>query len=211
MTLRELFPNWTETNNGLFSHIRSDILDNVGTVDWRWFDAEFAADADEEYIDSINGEQRPLLYVKRVAEKFDNEGDALTRLAFEFFNRYGDAILRYAKMRTYEYNPIENYDMTEHTEDKTDGSVTMNSHADTTDKRTGFNTVDPVITGTTHGEGGGKNVTDNKWVHDHNRHGNIGTMTAVDLLTKERDFWVTFDIIKQLFAYADEFLTNGVM
>lgn len=211
MTLRELFPNWAETNNGLFSHILEDVIYNIGGSDWAWFDEEFAADADEEYIDSINGEQRPLLYVKRVVEKFDNESDALTRLAFEFFARYGDAILRYAKMRTYKYNPIENYDMTEHTEDKTDGSVTTNSHADTTDKRTGFNTVDPVITGTTHGEGGGKNVTDNKWVHDHNRHGNIGTMTAVDLLTKERGFWVTFDIIKQLYAYADEFLTNGVM
>lgn len=98
-----------------------------------------------------------------------------------------------------EYNPIENYNMTEHGTDETHSS----SSGDTTEYTTSYDSDTENKTGKSTAGGSSSNFL----THDFSRSGNIGVTTTQQMLQSQRDV-VKFDFIGYV---CDKIIENFTM
>lgn len=150
-----------------------------------WFDADFKKVVDNRLND---------LFGTRELFRTDIEKIWTSVLNLIISNKYKYETL-YATTVA-QYNPMENYDMTEHTETKSDSTIgeQTNTGSDETDVFA-FDSIDGVdnSTGETSSTLGERKDSSNVIVN-HNRHGNIGVLSGQDLIRLSRSI-ADFSII----------------
>ena len=220
--LIDVFPDWS-TGGGIFS-----ILQDY-TVPWQ--DSDFALALDIDYYGNISGEK----YVSPLIDKIMS-GDTLTTaekelLAVTILALFGVNWAKEWETLEAEYNPIENYRMTETmTDDETvidyghtvAHSGTETTTPDLTQNRDstfhGFNSTDGVplsgetatATGTNELELDTADTESGQDTHTRNyeltRSGNIGVTTSQQMLESERALWVWNYFLDVVFPDLDRIL-----
>lgn len=153
-------------------------------------------------------EYRPVLE-KKIIEHYYN-----TQIGFETFGRFKHEvnvrmreIMPYYcdiyKTTQYEYNPIENYSMTEEFIDK--GKATGKSSGTNTERmsdtpQSSIDNLDNYMSSASKGESSANSESSNDNNHTGWRKGNIGVTTSQQMIQQERDITLNLDvmIIKEL-------------
>lgn len=214
MTLKkviEVFPDWN-SGGGIFASLQ--------TLDVPWKIKAISSILDLEYYGNISGDKNISPLVGKILG--DNEeltSADITTLSATIFGLFNDNWVKEWDTLSAEYNPIENYSMTEVMKD--DETVIEYGHIntredDTTEEITpdlttendnsvyGFNSSNAVPTGEQTQTQTGTNtrtntgsVTDTESGEDtHTRNyeltrkGNIGVTTSQQMLQSERDLWL---------------------
>ena len=126
---------------------------------------------------------------------------AMRQIGFETFGRFKHELNR--KMREimpyyvelykttkYEYNPIENYNMEEGSDDVTNSKAqSLTKESDT--PQNSIDNLDKYLTRANKNEG----ESDNTTKHTGYRHGNIGVTSTQQLITQEREIIVNIDML----------------
>lgn len=107
------------------------------------------------------------------------------------------------KTTQYDYNPIENYSMTEEFTDKADGKVTSkaNSTERTSDTpQSSIDNLDNYMSSASKADNSGESTNKSDNHHTGWRKGNIGVTTSQQMIQSERDITLNIDleIIKEL-------------
>lgn len=226
-TLIELFPEWA-SGGGIFS-----ALDNL---DVPWKESDIADILDLEYYGNLSGDKFASPLVNKILTNGELTAEDVTLLANTIFALNS---LNWAKewaTLSAEYNPIENYSMTETmTNDETviEYGKTQTRTDDTTEEVTpdlttendnsvyGFNSANPVPTGEqTQTQTGTNTITNSGTVeyadtgedtHTRNyeltRTGNIGVTTSQQMLESERNLWLWNFFRTIVFPDVDRVLT----
>ena len=210
-TLTDVFPDWS-TGSGIFAALQE--------LSPAWSELDIAESLDLEYFGNISGNKPISPLINKIME-----GDSLTDieinlLANVIYDLNAENWEREFNTLSAEYNPIENYSMTEemtddetvtdygHTHTKTnnltDTNTPTNWHTITDSSVYGFNSadgspsdsVDMTMTGSQTDTHTGT-VTDVDTGNDTNtrnytltRSGNIGVTTSQQMLQSERDLWM---------------------
>lgn len=176
MKIKELIEDDT---NGIFHRIQ-----RLGF--FQWLTESMAGDLDTEYLYLHSGDKSisPLL-----------EHSSLDKVASIIVNKFGDKWNRlYDAFITSEYNPIENYSMTEREKTNSKVKVTSSGKSGTY----GFNSDDSVPTGESSTETTSEgNADDNN--RELTRSGNIGVTTSQQMLESEIELrkWNFTDMLYQ--------------
>lgn len=122
--------------------------------------------------------------------------EQITNIARVAFLRFGDIWRGLYKTLTLEYNPLENYSMTETSERVRTSDNTSTTSSGVTNKINGFDSSNPVDSDSSTGYNDGTSIgneTDNNTL---TRSGNIGVTTSQEMIEAERkvrqyDFYKT--------------------
>ena len=145
-------------------------LHNIGLTDIDLSNYEYL---DRLYYLSHSGDKYISGYYNKMIDANKTISDIANDLKAMFYNRW----LKIYKSLTAVYDPIENYDMTEHEEVNSKLKNTASS------KRYGFNTDDePVGDINTENESSGSKDDNYRDLH---RHGNIGVTKPSDMILSE--------------------------
>lgn len=132
--------------------------------------------------------------IDRSFSQLDN--DKITAAVADFINSHVYELDKLYATTEAEYDPIQNYSMTESGTDAT----TASSSGDTTDYTTSYNSSDENKTGKSAASGSSSTTL----VHNFTRSGNIGVTTSQQMLQSERDL-AHFDFI----GYVAEMIVNN--
>lgn len=132
--------------------------------------------------------------IDRSFSQLDN--DKITAAVADFINSHVYELDKLYATTEAEYDPIQNYSMTESGTDET----TASSSGDTTDYTTSYNSSAENKTGKSAASGSSSSTL----VHNFTRSGNIGVTTSQQMLQSERDL-AHFDFI----GYVAEMIVNN--
>lgn len=207
--LTDVFPDWM-TGGGIFA-----ALDEL---DVPWAQDDIADSLDLEYFGNISGDKFISPLVDKIMSGDELTSSEIASLAAVIFNISGVSWAKEYATRSFEYDPIENYSMTEtmtndetvieygrsveRTDDLTN-ETTPDLTADRSDSIYGFNSTDALPTGGSTNTTTGTNTetqtgtvtTADSGSDTHTRNyaltrsGNIGVTTAQQMITSERDLW----------------------
>lgn len=216
--LIDLFPGW---ENGAFFTLMSLSYQS----DMPWLTSEVATDLDFNYFGGNSGGKIPSPLVDRLLSD-DTLSQAniayLVRLAHNRFHRQWN---RLWNVYSVEYNPINNYDMSEtetpnltHSRTTaTESDFTVTSDADTNTNIYAFNSDVASPQGASDGSStvNTKGSKDDNYVEDVTmetgtrtltRSGNIGVTTSQQMIQSEIELW-KWDFFEQIFSDLDKILT----
>lgn len=201
-TISDLYDYDTLSNN-LFRLI----VANKGQA-LEWLTSDIATNLDAEYYLLHSGDKGlSTLYLKLFSQNED-EVTTLTAIAKLIINKYAASWDRLYQALTAEYNPISNYDMTEHEEVNTlmqqDNSQNLNKFALGTTSVDG--SPDTASTGgiTTSG------TVDNNY-RDLRRYGNLGVTTSQQMIESELQLrTATKNLYNLIYNDVDELLANNL-
>ena len=121
--------------------------------------------------------------------------ETVGRFIFYLNTRLREIMPRYNKLyktTQYKYNPIENYNMVEGSEDKNENtSDSLNKYSETPQSELSNLKEGRYLTNATHGE----DKTTGKNEHSAFRHGNIGVTSTQQLIQQERDITIDLDLM----------------
>lgn len=212
--LIDVWDGWL-TGGGIFT-----VLSNLEGVTLPWSEEGIDALLDAAYYGNVSGDKGVSPLLEKLVE-----GDTMTELEKEFAAATVLAMFtknwtkEWATMSV-EYDPIENYSMTEEMTD--DETVTDYGRVHTTENNLndsthtavyGFNSTDPSDTGASETDRTGV-VTDRDSgsdTHTRNytmtRSGNIGVTTSQQMLESERELWMWHYFYDVVFPDVDRVLT----
>lgn len=201
-TISDLYDYDTLSNN-LFRLI---VANKGQALDW--LTSDIATNLDVEYYLLHSGDKGlSTLYLKLYSANED-EVTTLTAIAKLIINKYAASWDRLYQALTAEYNPISNYDMTEHEEINTlmqqDNSQNLNKFALGTTSADG--SPDTASTGgiTTSG------TVDNNY-RDLRRYGNLGVTTSQQMIESELQLrTATKNLYNLIYNDVDELLANNL-
>lgn len=101
------------------------------------------------------------------------------------------------KTTQYEYNPIENYSMTEEFNDKNEGSASSSGNASERHSDTPQNSIDNIddyMSSASKSDTAGQSSSKNNNNHTGWRKGNIGVTTSQQMIQSERDITLNLDV-----------------
>lgn len=146
-------------------------------------------------------EHRPVLE-KKIIDHY-----AMQQIGFETFGRFKHELntrmreimpyyVELYKTTLFEYNPIENYNMTEGSEDNTKSAgssegTTLEKFSDTPQSE--ISNLDKYLSSATQNEGTNKSTGTSDTKHTAWRKGNIGVMSTQNLIQQERDIILNID------------------
>ena len=207
--LTDVFPDWM-TGGGIFA-----ALDELEVP---WAQDDIADSLDLEYFGNISGDKFISPLVDKIMTGDELTSSEIATLANVIFNISGVSWAKEYATRSFEYDPIENYSMTEtmtndetvieygrsveRTDDLTN-ETTPDLTAERSDSIYGFNSTDALPTGGSSNTTSGTNTETQSGTvttadsgsdtHTRNytltRSGNIGVTTAQQMITSERDLW----------------------
>lgn len=187
------------TGNGIF---------NALSTYHSWMDATLM---DYEYYYNHSGDK----IASNLVVAFGNDFSKITSI---IENRFGKQWDRLHATLTMEYNPIENYNMSESTtiESSKEGTINDTSNTNTTTtgnlKTYGYNSDIATPTdsndGTSVGQASATNISTGTETTTNtiNRSGNIGVTTSQQLIQSERDLYL-WDFYEQIYIDVDKVLT----
>lgn len=121
--------------------------------------------------------------------------ETVGRFIFYLNARLREIMPRYNKLyktTQYKYNPIENYNMIEGSEDESDNtSDSLNKYSETPQSELSNLKEGRYLTNASHGE----DKTSSKTKHSAFRHGNIGVTSTQQLIQQERDITIDLDLM----------------
>lgn len=195
MINRKKLNNVFTPDNGIFTYLQN--------FDIPWKEDDIAGLLDSEYHYNIAGKREisPLLY-NMLADAETLTAEQRNTIANIIYSMYNLRWLKLWQTMTFEYNPIENYDM----EEKMTGDITAiqygktntrtaNLNTSSTHDVQGFNsaTYNPSDRDTTAETGTDTNAESGTDTHTRNytltRHGNIGVTTSQQMIESERALW----------------------
>lgn len=212
-SLNNAFDNWMSF--GIFHYL------NALSVPWS--DEELKTQLDTVYHGNHSGEK----LISPLVSKLLGEDDSLTiadkeKLAESILLIYGKQWSKLWDTLSFDYNPIENYNMVENgsngnTETRnltTTNTGTVGTVSDGTTKVNAFNSTEAVdsnasedsSTTTNNLTSGDTGTVGNVGSHQLTRSGNIGVTTSQQMIQSERDLWV-WSFFEQVFADLDKILT----
>ena len=185
-TLKDYFPHAIE-GNGIFTEIAK--IEWFEGLDPKSFDTYFAIKVGDKTASNT-------LSVF-ISENGIVEGAKLTTLAKTIYNINKISWKNIYRDLTVEYNPIENTDYTETIKEKGNGSTESTglntSSATTSNNKYAFNSqtaVPDTIIGTqTSDSAGATTETETANERELRKHGNIGTVTNGEIITKDLSVW----------------------
>lgn len=210
--LNEYFPEW-KTGGGIFDYL-SEL-----SVPW----SESAALLNYQYHGNHSGQKYAAPIFDGIVSGAEITTEEKETLANVIWQMYGKNWVKEYATLSAEYNPIENYSMTESmTNDKTviDYGRTATTTPDlTTTSNTGvygFNsadaapseTVTQTSTGTQSAISGGSDTTTHNYTLT--RSGNIGVTTSQQMLESERQLWAWNFFESVVFPDIDRVLTLNI-
>lgn len=173
-------------------------------------------------------------FVIRISqESFPVDADVIQKIAQILIERFGENWLRLYATTTVDYNPINNYDMSEQVHREADGTSLNRNTRDLTDTTNhgmsntstdfvyGFNSSNEQPSnkyisqdgGTTVVKNSGSDTDDGTTTENEDitrtRSGNIGVTTTQQMLEQERRLW-DWNFVKKLFDDIDSILTLRV-
>lgn len=194
-TLNEVFDGW-KSGHGIFAFLQN--------CDVPWKYENISDKLDILYHGSHSGEKTIAPLIKAF---LDQDGvlhgtDAQT-IANAIFTECG---LNWGKLwdtQFFDYDPISNYDMTEHEE----ATGEVGSSTDANNNIFGFNTTSTtgVPSDNSHSESSGSSGSE----RDLTRKGNIGVTTSQQMIESERELWNYF-FYDRVFKDIDRFLTLSI-
>ena len=183
-----------------------------------WGDVWTAGDLDAVYYTMQSGSKSPSAYLERLLDGGDAiTSDMLVTIARVIKSRYN---LRWTKLwdtLSFEYNPINNYDMVETSNLRdihggTDVHSTAQASASQGDVYA-FNNASATPATRTDGAAESSDTMHHGETIDHtgtfSRAGNIGVMTTQQLIREEREAWL-WDIMTVIFSDIDRVMCNAV-
>lgn len=188
--LNNVFSTWL-TGGGIF-----EALASLEGVTLPWSEDVEPGPLSLEYHGNISGDK----YISPLLVKMLNDADLLTasqleNLAQIIYSLYGPYWAKeYATLKA-EYNPINNYDMTEHEEGQSSTEATSESGI------YGFNSSEA----SPNNSGAGNNS--GEYSRDLTRSGNIGVTTSQQMLESERNLWLWNFFYEVVFPNIDKVLT----
>lgn len=216
--LVDLFPDW-------FSGCFFALMEEAEFDDMTWLTPVMAIDMDLNYFGNHSGQKPTSPLVDALIVDGVLPEDRIARLVRLAHSRFGHQWNRLYGVFSAEYNPINNYDMTEqetpnltHTRNTaTESDFTVTSDADTKTNIYAFNSDVAAPQGTSDGKStvNTKGNKDNNYVEDVTtetgsrtltRSGNIGVTTSQQMLQSEIELW-KWDFFEQIFADLDKILT----
>lgn len=194
--LIDIFPNWS--TDGIIKE-----LTNNHDVPWK--NTVDGSVLDLEYYGNHSGNKIISPLVAKLLTATGLSSANKTALANLIYAKYKRAWEMQWSALEAEYEPIENYSMTEHeetNEDRDDNNVStgssttsQNSNTNGSEKIFGFNSAEGVdstsatntnvLTGNYSNTGNDHNVRNDDIVRDLTRHGNIGVMSNQQMITQE--------------------------
>lgn len=225
--LNDVFNDWL-TDGGIFTYL------NGFDVPWKNDDIE--TELDLEYHGNISGEKIISPLVRRVCYGNELTAEEKTILARTIYAIHHTNWAKQWETMLFEYDPIENYSMTErmtNDEKVTEYGRTSTRTDDLTDTNTpdltssvdnsthGFNSSDAVPTDESTQHATGTNTNTHTGTQEYEdggadtetrnyeltRTGNIGTMTSQQMISSERDLWVWNFFERVVFPDVDRVLT----
>lgn len=216
--LIDLFPGW---QNGVFFTLMSLSYQS----DMPWLTSEVATDLDFNYFGGNSGDKIPSPLVDRLLSDGTLSQSNIAYLVRLTHNRFHRQWNRLWNVYSVEYNPINNYDMTEEETPNLTRTRTISNESDftvttDTDAQTNiyaFNSSSETPQGTADGNStvntkGSKDdnytedVTSDTGTRTLTRSGNIGVTTSQQMIQSEIELW-KWDFYKQIFADLDKILT----
>lgn len=201
--INEIFPNWTTT--GIFSKLSNYNVPWKESVDSKTLDIAYHGGHSGNRIIS------PL--VENMLTDDSLSDDSANMIAMSIVAICGTNWVKLWDTLNFEYNPIENYSMTE-TETATGESTNKGTATATSTGNNatyGFNSTDAVNADKTDGTNTG--TTENALTNLNNRElkrsGNIGVTTSQQMIQSERDLWnwYFYDVV---FKDVDKMLTLSI-
>lgn len=140
--LIDVYPNW-DTTGALFTSLTA-----YYTTDIPWYDKNIDLTLDRAYYGLISGSKIISPVVKRFLVDGELSGDRQVHIANIVWQMYGVNWTKLYKTLSFEYNPIDNYNMTETTEEtiKSDHDNTATRTDNTSINQTSTETRTPNIT-----------------------------------------------------------------
>ena len=203
-------------DNGVFT--------NLQAYDVPWAGEDIATLLDSEYHYNIAGmrEVSPLV-LHKLANAEELTAEARADIARIIFSLYSMRWIKLWATMQFEYNPIENYDMTEQmTGDVTaiqygkTNTRTANLNTETTHEVQGFNSsaYNPSDKDNTAETGTDTNAESGTDTHTRNytltRHGNIGVTTSQQMIESERALWMWQFFYDVVFPDVNRVLTLSI-
>lgn len=146
---------------------------------------------------------RPELEKKIIEHYYDRQIGFETpgKFKFKLNARMREIMPRYVKLfktTQYDYNPIENYNMLEGSDDTSESSGTTTANgiekfSDTPQNDIG--NLDDHLTNATTSESSGDSTSKNSSKHTAYRHGNIGVTSTQQLIEQERKITIDLDMM----------------
>lgn len=224
--LNDVFTDWIP--NGIFKFL------NALDVPWKNVPTITTQELDIAYHGARSGQKIVSSLVDNLITDNTLSDDNKQNIAMAIFAKYSTNWEKLWSTMSVEYNPIENYSMTE-TETESDKHAGTNSfdgsdisvNSENTVQNTqnnnqlyGFNSTDPVNADKSMGDniqdvsGNTNRTTKNSGTENLNidrdrtlkRSGNIGVTTSQQMLQSERDLWV-WNFFDTVFRDVDTFLT----
>lgn len=201
-TISDLYDYDTLSNN-LFRLI---VANKGQALDW--LTSDIATNLDAEYYLLHSGDKGlSTLYLKLYSTNED-EVTTLTAIAKLIINKYAMSWDRLYQALTAEYNPISNYDMTEHEEVNTlmqqDNSQNLNKFA------LGTTSVDGSPDTKSSGGITTSGTVDNNY-RDLRRYGNLGVTTSQQMIESELQLrTATKNLYNLIYNDVDELLANNL-
>lgn len=206
--LIDVFPDWLSSVGQLVSvpGIFTTLSGLPEAATRPWFATDYKA-LDYEYYGNHSGRKTISPLLDMLAPE-DGAVD-VTKLSDVIFKHFLDKWDRLYAIYKAEYEPLENYSMTETETPNLHRSSTNYQTTDASSSVYGFNSSTPVpqgeSTGTTHGEST-SNFEDETGTRTLTRSGNIGVTTSQQMAESEIALW-KWNFYEQIFQDLDKILT----